>query len=179
MTENNDLAIYRFAIESTYHQQEHVLDEKGEHLLSLSSRLGDVPHDVHSMMSNADVKHPVITLHDGRQLTLTYGQYTALLQTNRHQPDRAAAFHAFHGTFEAQANTFAAVYNGVLQRDWFIAQARQFKTRSRRRSRNDIPTAVAKILSRRPKPPEPPPLPACASRCSAEAYHAYTRWFHC
>ena len=50
MSTNPDLATYRFAIESTYHQQEHVLDEKGELLLSLSSRLGDVPHDIHSML---------------------------------------------------------------------------------------------------------------------------------
>ena len=74
MNTSPDLATYRFAIESTYHQQEHVLDEKGELLLSLSSRLGDVPHDIHSMLSNADIKHPVITLHDGQQVTLTYGQ---------------------------------------------------------------------------------------------------------
>src|SRR5436190_10128005 len=42
MQQSPELAVYRFAIESAYHQQEHVLDEKGEHLLSLSSRLGDV-----------------------------------------------------------------------------------------------------------------------------------------
>ena len=58
MSANAELAVYRFAIERTYHQQEHVLDEKGEHLLSLSSRFGDVPHDIHSMLANADIKHP-------------------------------------------------------------------------------------------------------------------------
>ena len=147
MQQNAELAVYRFAIESAYHQQEHVLDEKGEHLLSLSSRLGDVPHDVHSMLANADIKHPVITLHDGKQVTLTYGQYNALLQTNRHQPDRAAAFHAFHETFAANANTYAAVYNGVLQRDWFVAQARQFKsTLEAALHGNDIPPQVVENL---------------------------------
>ena len=80
-------------------------------------------------------------------MTLTYGQYNALLQTNRHQPDRAAAFHAFHETFAANANTYAAVYNGVLQRDWFIAQARQFKsTLEAALHGNDIPTAVVENL---------------------------------
>ena len=124
-----------------------MLDEKGELLLSLSSRLGDVPHDVHSMLSNADIKHPVITLHDGKQVTLTYGQYNALLQTNRHQPDRAAAFEAFHETFAANANTYAAVYNGVLQRDWFIAQARQFtSTLEAALHGNDIPPSVVENL---------------------------------
>jgi oligoendopeptidase F len=147
MDGNPDLAVYRFAIERTYHQQEHVLDEKGEHLLSLSSRFGDAPNDIHSMLANADIKHPVITLHDGRQVTLTYAQYNALLQTNRHQPDRAAAFHAFHETFAANQNTYAAVYNGVLQRDWFIAQARQFtSTLEAALHANDIPTAVVENL---------------------------------
>ncbi len=147
MDANPDLAVYRFAIERTYHQQEHVLDEKGEHLLSLSSRFGDTPNDIHSMLANADIKHPVITLSDGRQVTLTYAQYNALLQTNRHQPDRAAAFHAFHGTFAANQNSYAAVYNGVLQRDWFIAQARQFKsTLEAALHSNDIPPAVVENL---------------------------------
>ena len=147
MDANPDLAVYRFAIERTYHQQEHVLDEKGEHLLSLCSRFGDAPNDIHSMLANADIKHPVITLHDGKQVTLTYAQYNALLQTNRHQPDRAAAFHAFHGTFAANQNTYAAVYNGILQRDWFIAQARQFKsTLEAALHSNDIPPAVVENL---------------------------------
>ena len=106
-----------------------------------------MPHDVHSMLANADIKHPVITLHDGKQVTLTYGQYNALLQTNRHQPDRAAAFQAFHETFAANANTYAAVYNGVLQRDWFVAQARQFKsTLEAALHGNDIPPAVVENL---------------------------------
>ena len=147
MDTNPELAVYRFAIERVYHQQEHVLDEKGEHLLSLAGRFSDSPHDVHSMMVNADIKHPVITLHDGKTASLTYGQYNALVQTNRHQPDRAAAFRAFHETFAANANTYAAVYNGVLQRDWFIAQARQFtSTLEAALHGNDIPTAVVENL---------------------------------
>ena len=140
MDANADLAVYRFAIERLYHQQEHVLDEKGEHLLSLASRFASTPHDTHSMLSTADVKHPTITLHDGQQVTLTYGQYNALLSTNRHQPDRAAAFQAFHETFAANANTYASIYNSVLQRDWFLAQARGYKsTLEAALHENDIP----------------------------------------
>ena len=53
-------------------------------------------------------------------MTLTYGQYRAILATNRSQADRAAAFTAFHKLYEANANTYASLYNGVLQRDWFV-----------------------------------------------------------
>src|SRR5262249_28030640 len=33
MKNNNDLAVYRFALEDLYRQQEHVLDDKGERLM--------------------------------------------------------------------------------------------------------------------------------------------------
>ena len=52
------LAVYRFAIEDLYRQQEHVLDDKGEHLLSLSSRFSSAPNDAYAALSTADVKHP-------------------------------------------------------------------------------------------------------------------------
>src|SRR5207249_2464332 len=100
-----------------------------------------------SMLSTADMKHPTIALHDGRRATLTYGQYNALISTNRHQPDRAAAFQAFHETFAANANTYAAIYNGVLQRDWFLSQARGYKTTLEAAlHENDIPPSVVENL---------------------------------
>ena len=142
-----DLAVYRFAIERLYHQQEHVLDEKGERLLSLANRFATTPHDTHSMLSTADVKHPTITLHDGQRVTLSYGQYNALISTNRHQGDRAAAFQAFHQTYASSANTYAAIYNGVLQRDWFLAQARGYKTTLEAAlHENAIPSSVVENL---------------------------------
>src|SRR6185503_12829988 len=91
MAENPELAVYRFAIEDLYRQQEHVLDEKGEHLLSLSSRFSSAPYDAYSALSTADVKHPTLRLSNGSEVTLTYGQYRAILATNRDQRDRSAA----------------------------------------------------------------------------------------
>src|SRR6185436_15059911 len=91
MEANADLAIYRFAIENLFHEQEHVLDEKGERLLSYSGRFNSVPYDSYSALTTADMKFPSITLSTGEQVTLTYGQYRALLETNRRQDDRAAA----------------------------------------------------------------------------------------
>ena len=44
-TRTTALAVYRFAIESLFHEQEHVLDEKGERLLSYSGRFNSVPYD--------------------------------------------------------------------------------------------------------------------------------------
>jgi oligoendopeptidase F len=144
---NSKLAVYRFAIEDLYRQQEHVLDDKGERLLSLSSRFSSAPNDAYAALSTADVKHPTVVLPSGVESTLTYGQYRAILATNPNQADRAAAFHEFHKIYEATVNTYAALYNGVLQRDWFHAQARGYRsTLDAALHGNNIPTAVVENL---------------------------------
>jgi oligoendopeptidase F len=147
MKDSPELCVYRFALEDLYRQQEHVLDEKGEHLLSLSSRFSSAPHDAYAALSTADLKHPTITLSAGSEVTLTYGQYRAILATNRNQSDRAAAFKAYHELFAANVNTYASLYNGVLQRDWFHAQSRGYRsTLDAALHGNNIPTTVVENL---------------------------------
>ncbi len=144
---NGDLAVYRFAIESLFHEQEHVLDEGGERLLSYSGRFDSVPHDTYAALTTADAKFPTITLSTGESVTLSYGQYRALLETNRHQDDRAAAYRAFHRMYAENENTHAALYSGVLQRDWFHARARSYKTTlDAALHGNNIPPAVVENL---------------------------------
>jgi len=147
LAQNSELAVYRFAIEDLYRQQEHVLDEKGEHLLSLSSRFSSAPYDAYAALSTADVRHPTLRLSNGTEITLTYGQYRAILATNRNQQDRAAAFVAYHKQFESNVNTYASLYNGVLQRDWFHAQSRGYRsTLDSALHGNNIPTTVVENL---------------------------------
>jgi oligoendopeptidase F len=141
------LAVYRFAIESLFHEQEHVLDEAGEHLLSLAGRSGSVPPDSYAALTTADMTFPTITLADGDEVTLSYGRYRALLETNRRPEDRAAAYRAFHGAYAEHQNTYAALYNGVLQRDWFHARARGYTTTLEAALHgNAIPTSVVENL---------------------------------
>src|SRR5262245_45848052 len=147
MAASPELAVYRFAIEDLYRQQEHVLDDKGEHLLSLSSRFSSSPNDAYAALSTADVKYPTVRLSTGAEATLTYGQYRAILATNRNQADRAAAFHEFHKIYDNSVNTYATLYDGVLQRDLFYSRARGYKsTLEASLHGNNIPTAVVENL---------------------------------
>src|SRR3954451_2541900 len=126
MDASPELAVYRFVIENLYRQQEHVLDEGGEKLMSLASRLASAPNDAYWALSTADAKFPKITLSTGEEVTVSYGQYRALLATRHQQADREAAFVALHQTYNATLNTYATLYNGVCQRDWFQARARGY-----------------------------------------------------
>ena len=147
MAGSEALALYRFAIEDLYRQQEHVLDEAGERLMSLSSRLASAPNDAYWALSTADARFPTITLSNGDEVTVSYGQYRAILATRREQSDRALAFKALHDTYQASLNTYATLYNGVCQRDWFQARARGYKTTLEAALHGDnIPTSVVENL---------------------------------
>src|SRR4051812_14905178 len=72
MARDTDLALYRFAVENLYRQQEHVLDEADEKLMSLSSRLSQAPYDAYAALSTADARFPKVTLSDGEEVTVSY-----------------------------------------------------------------------------------------------------------
>ncbi len=147
MDASAELATYRFAVEEVFRQQEHVLDEHGERLLSLSSRLSGAPHEVYQALSTADAKFPEITLSTGETITASYGQYRAVLSRNRNQADRREAFFAHHRTYEAALNTYASLYHAVCQRDWFHARSRGYKTTLEAALHgNNIPRAVVDNL---------------------------------
>jgi oligoendopeptidase F len=141
------LRLYRFAIEDLYRQQEHVLDEGGERLMSLASRLSSAPNETYFALSTADVKYPTVTLSNGESVVVSYAQYRAILATRREQADRAKAFEALHTTYQATINTYATLYNAVCQRDWFHARARGYSSTLEAALHGDnIPTSVVENL---------------------------------
>jgi len=141
------LAVYRFWIEDLFRQQAHVLDAAGERLLSLSAQFNQAPDAAYDALSTADAAFPSITLSTGEEVKATYARYRAILATNRVQADRAKAFTAHHQPFADHQNTYASLYNGVLQRDWFHTQARGYPTMLEAAlDGNAIPTSVVENL---------------------------------
>lgn len=147
IAETPALAPYRFGILDNYRQQAHVLDEKGERLLSFAARFSQTPTQTFQELSTSDIKFPKLALSDGKEITLTPGTYQSVLTTNYNQADRGKAFEAFLKTYAATANTYAAIYNGVMQRGWFNAQARNYpSTLAAALDGNNIPEAVVTTL---------------------------------
>jgi oligoendopeptidase F len=147
METSPDLALYRFVLEDLQRQKDHVLDELQERLLSYSSQLRSAPRDAYSMLSTADAAFPTVTLTTGENVQITPSRYHTILNTAPAQADRAAAFEAMYGVYARTANTYAALYLGVCQKDWFIAQARNYSTTLEAALHgNDIPTSVVENL---------------------------------
>ena len=147
MDERDDLALYRFALEEVYRQQEHVLDAAGERLMSLGARYRRAVSEVYAALTTADVEFPRVKLASGEEVTVTHGRYRAILSTSRVQQDRAAAFEAIYGLYAASPNTYASLYDGIAQRDWFVALARNYRTTlAAALHTNNIPEAVVENL---------------------------------
>lgn len=141
------LAPYRFPILDEYRRKAHVLDDQGERLLSLPSQFNSAPRTIYQELSVSDIRFPTLRLSDGNDVVLSPGNYGALLQTNPSQADRGKAAEAHVGTYGAMANTYGAIYRGILQRDWSLAQARNFDgTLDAALDRNAIPRAVVETL---------------------------------
>jgi len=147
LDEHEGLGLYRFLLDDLFRQQEHVLDEPRETQLSYAGRLGQTPSDAYTMLCTADVEWPTIQLASGDSVQLTYGTYHHLLRTSPEQVDRRRAFEALYGVFTQNRNTYAALYSGVCQRDWFLARSRNYATTlDAALHGNDIPTTVVENL---------------------------------
>ena len=142
-----ELQPYRFPLMDLYRQQEHVLDEEGEKLLAYATPFNQVPKSAFQELSTSDIDFAKVTLSTGEEVTASYGTYISILQNSSVQADRKAVFDAFYGAYEDNLNTYAAIYNGILQRDWFLAQARNYEsTLAAALDGNDIPTGVVETL---------------------------------
>jgi oligoendopeptidase F len=122
------LVPYRFPISENYRQASHTLNEDGEKLMSFSSQFRGTPGSIYQELSTSDVQFPTVKMSDGTEIKVSYGGYSEVLNTNRNQADREAAFKGHYETYAANKNTYAAIYNSILQRDWFSAQARNYPT---------------------------------------------------
>ncbi len=147
LDETPELTPYRFGIEESFRMQRHVLDEDGERLLAFASTLNGTPSQTYSMMADADVDFPTVTLSDGTEMIASHANYTQGLHTLREQTDREKLFKAHFTVYDDFPNTYAAIYNGVLQKDWFVARSRRYKSAIEAKLDDDnIPLAVIENL---------------------------------
>ena len=79
-----------------------------------------------------------------RSVTVNTARFSRRIGTS---PTAATAYRAFHQVYADNRNTYAALYNGVLQRDWFHARARGYEsTLDAALHGNNIPTSVVETL---------------------------------
>jgi len=144
---NQELKPYEFNLMEIYRLQGHILDAKSEKLISYYNQYQGAPKSIYSELSTTDIKFGEVEFKDGTKLPMTYGNYSKAMATNMDQEERKKAFDTHYKTFEDYKNTYGAIYRSSLQRDFAVAQTRNYKsTLEAALEKNNIPTSVYENL---------------------------------
>jgi oligoendopeptidase F len=137
------LAIYRYTLDNLFRLKPHTLDENGEKLLSYFNSFNNTPDAVYSGFIYSDIQYNDYVNKIGDTLLLTETQVWYQIRTNRDQEERRKMFETFYQAYHDYVDTYAAMYNSVLQCDWAQARARNYATALEASlSGNDVPTIV-------------------------------------
>ena len=140
--ELDELKIYRFMLEDTFRQKEHVLSAESENLLAQMSEVTQATGDIFTMLNNADIKFGTITDEDGNNVEMSHGNYIKFMQS-KDRSVRKAAYEAMYNAFSRLINTIASNYNYNTKNDVISARIRKYPSaRSAALSGDNIPDNV-------------------------------------
>jgi len=123
--ENQDLTLYRHALDEINLERPHVLSEEKEALLAEASEVISASSTTFGMLNNADMQLPTIKDENGEDIEVTHGRYHSLMKSSTRRV-REDAFKAMHGTYASLKNTFASTLGATFKRDNFYARVRNY-----------------------------------------------------
>ncbi len=140
--ENDDLKVYKHALDETNRQRPHVLSEKEEALLAQVSEVTQSPANTFGMLNNADIKFPTIKDENGEEVEITHGRYIRFLESSDGRV-RRDAFKAVFETYGKFKNTLASTLSGNVKKNLFNSKVRNYRSaRLAALDKNNIPEIV-------------------------------------
>ncbi|MDR1262976.1 MAG: oligoendopeptidase F, partial [Oscillospiraceae bacterium] len=120
----------------------HTLSADQERIVAMAGEMRDAPSTIFDMLSDADMKFPVINDENGHPVEITHGRYSQMIES-RDRRVRREAFEGLHDTFKKYANTIGAAYAASVKGDIFNSKVHKYDSAlTASLSPNDIPIAV-------------------------------------
>lgn len=140
------LKTFTYRLRNTIRRAEHTLGDEAEGVLAASSSAANATDTVYSLLSNADIPWPTVTLADGSTKRLDSQGYAATRDV-QNRDDRKKVFDAFFGTWSKYRNSVGASLNGSIQSQVFKAKARHYDTGlASALAANNVPDTVYRTL---------------------------------
>ena len=144
--QNPNLEPYRHFITELRSQRDHLLSDAQEELLAAAGNIFGAPEKTFEMLSDADLKFPVVEGENGQKVELSEGTYSKLLES-ADQKVRRGAFKALYQTYGAFKNTFATTLTSQVQVQNYQAKVRHYASaKDAALSENHIPNKVYDVL---------------------------------
>lgn len=142
LKEKPALALYRGQIQEIQRRKAHSLSAEMEKLVAMTGEMAQVPDQVFSIISNADMVYPQITDENGETVRLSHGNFVPL-EESADRRVRKDAFENFYSVYRQFANTLAGLYNGQVKQQIFYAKARNYpSTLEAAVDANNVPSKV-------------------------------------
>ena len=120
-----DMAVYRFIVADIDRSRTHTLDEERERMLALLGEAAQTPSEAYSMLTNVNMKLPLVHDEQGNEVQLTAGNF-GVFRESRDRKVREEAFRAMFGAYRQFGDTFAALYGGQVKLDNYFAQVKGY-----------------------------------------------------
>lgn len=120
------LSDHDYELKCILNKKPHVLSFEAEKVLALGGQVFGGYREIFGMINNADIDFPTIETNDG-PLKVTHGVYGLYLRNN----DRALreeVFKKYYECFRKLINTITATYSGNVNKNVFLARARNYSS---------------------------------------------------
>ncbi len=141
-TQTPALLHYKRYFDELMRQKAHILDPATEALLAEVGNLAGTAQNTFAMLSNVDLKFPMVHNAEGETIPLTHATYIPLMENNKRKV-RQEAFDALYSTYNAFKNTLASLFAGNIKQYALFTNTRHFNSPLEMAlSENNIPTQV-------------------------------------
>ncbi|WP_250278146.1 oligoendopeptidase F [[Clostridium] colinum] len=122
---NGDLKLYNHYIKNLLRTKAHILSTEKEEILANVYEISQSADNIFSMLNNADADFGYIKDENGKEIKVTHGNYSMLLESpNRNI--REQAFKAVYKFYYSLKNTIATTYTSSVKADIFNAKVRNY-----------------------------------------------------
>ena len=118
---------FGFFLDNTLRGAAHTLGDEAEGILASAGNLLAQPDTLHSLLANAELPVPTVTLSDGTQVRLKQSGYEKYRQSPV-RADRKLVFDEYWGAWKKFEGTAGSMLTTQIMGDHFTAQSRKFSS---------------------------------------------------
>lgn len=140
--ENEELKVYRLAIDRVRKKKEHMLSAAEEKLLAATGEMSEGPSNIGSIFRNADLKFPKVKDSKGQEHDLTQGTFISYMESTDRE-FRKNTFKTFYDTWKSHESLSATILDAHYKQQTFYANARKYENNLEAAlDRTEVPVSV-------------------------------------
>ncbi|SFG15113.1 oligoendopeptidase F [Lachnospiraceae bacterium C7] len=137
-----ELIKYKRLIDEINRSKSHVLTKDNEAILAQAGEIAMGPDNIFHMFNDADIKFPTIKDQNGKDVTISHGNYIHYMK-NQDRRVREDAFKAMYNTYKKFGNTVAAIFISNLKQENFFSKVRKYSSsRAMELDHSNVPESV-------------------------------------